>query len=228
MKSSMKRMGLMFAVIAIFWLLVPVTVWGQDRSHIRNAINGWGRCLNVALTSTRGNVAMHGTSVSWAGIPVELGNALQAEVNARNRILDVHITERGSWVMVSSGRVSSNGTPTEFANTITRKSNERNPILAASFNDRGQWIIIAERTWTASDTDLTNWIRSGQNQHGNVVSACFRDDGLVVVFQRGVIGRGTYPAGMWDAARRLGGGVAKFAGNSWFVADRNGNFSFSM
>ena len=221
----MKRKIIVMTALLVTGLVV---MYAQDRSHIKNDISRWGRCLNVALTQTRGNVAMDGTRASWANIPNELHTELQGQVNRGSRIWDVHITESGAWVMVTSTTViSSRGVPTEFQNTHMRMSREGNNVLAASFNCHGQWIIIGERTWSSSNAEFA-WIQSGANQHGNPVSACFTNEGLVVVFQRGIIGAGTYPAGMWAAARDYGGGVAKFAGNSWFVADRNGSFSFSM
>jgi hypothetical protein len=207
----------------------PVTTH-RNRDFIKQIIEEEGRCRNVALTQRSGNVALFdGNGFAYQDVPAALAQTIDRMNAERSNIHDVHITEGGNWIIVGD-TVTWAGIDSRLEAEIQRIMQRRESIRSVSFNDKGEWVLISDRAFISSNTEIQTWLRTNTNTHGVLRSVCLTDDGMIAVFERQIVSRGSVPQDLFDALRRtnLNVQVVKFSGNHWFFTDNNGGYQYYM
>ena len=221
----------------IFLLIFSLSLYAQnDRTYIRECIQDWGECRNVAITKDNGNLALYGRN-GWvgSGIPSELSKEMNRLNDEGEYISDIQLTEDGRWLIIyGDNGFCWDGIPdNDRLLSILKEANEQREIITAvSFNDYGDWIIVTDQHCWASDDDLTDWLREGISKFGQLWAVCIADtDGIVAVHKDGYRYLGDVPQALEDALSKTELEVyrVKFCGDdSWFFADKDGNFQGFM
>jgi len=229
MKNLFSKSMLIVAIL----LGTSITANAQaTRNYIKNAINEWGQCRNVAITQTNGDIALYGAN-GWAmkGCPKELEEEFQKLNQAQVYIDDVQLTEQGRWVILYGDNGSIwHGVTKELEQNILA-FNENNEIInTITFNDEGEWIIISNDYIKSSDENITTWLTNGNEQYGKLWTACMTDDGCVAVYENGYQFLGEVPESLKKALQKTKINVyrLKIAGDHWFFADKEGNYEGFM
>jgi len=214
------------------FVLVSVASFGQGRSYIRQQISEKGECRNVAITKTNGDLMLYGRN-GWAGtgLPSNLSSALNELNNDRSYIDDVQLTEEGSWVIL----YGDNGfrwydIPSSLEKKMREFNNDNEIVTSVTFNDAGDWIIISTKHYSSSDSRINEWLKEGNDRYGQLWAACVTEDAIVAVYADGYKFLGNVPQSLKNALNETELDVyrLKIAGSSWFFADKNGNYRYSM
>ncbi len=218
-------------VLGLF-MLVSVSSFGQGRTFIKQKIRENGECRNVAITKTNGDLMLYGRNgLANDGCPQSLRNAL-AELNKDNEFIDdVQLTENGRWlILYGNNGIRWNDIPYSLERKLREFNNKGEVITSVTFNDAGDWIIITTNYFSSSDTRINEWLKEGNEKHGQLWAACVTDDAIVAVFQSGYKFFGEVPYSLKEALRntRLDVFRLKIAGDAWFFADKNGRFEYNM
>lgn len=204
----------------------------NSREYIRNAISNWGECKNVAITKTNGDLALYGKNgYSFSECPSDLCDRIKQLNSDGNTIQDVCLSENGSWIILYDNNGGWwNGIPGDMADKFKTYYRNGEIITSVSFTDQGEWIIITDQHIAASSSTLKNWLFEGCNDYGELWSCCITEDGAVAVYASGYRFRGNVPEDFKDALREADFDVyrAKFAGTSWFMADKDGTYRYHM
>ncbi len=213
-------------------LCFPILSYGQGRSFIREQIQKHGECRNVAITKTNGDLMLYGRNgYAASGCPSSLTEALDRYNEEQEYIDDVQLTEDGDWLIL----IGNNGF--EWSNipySLERKLREYNEdgevVLSVTFNDNGEWIIIGKDHFSASNDEIREWLKRGNEKHGMLWAACLTDDAAVAVYANGYTFMGNVPESLKDALRETTKDVyrLKIAGTAWFFADTDGNYEYNM
>lgn len=223
-----------------FLLLLTVTVIlsghsaaGQGRKFLRDKITEWGACKNVAMTRSGGDIALTGRN-GWAaiGIPKDMSDRLST-LNAKNELIDdVVLTEDGSWLILwGTNGVSWRGCPSGLESKIRQWNDNNEVINSITFNDTGDWIMISDTKYTASNPDLMEWIKDGENDYGELWAANLTNTGLAVVYERGYKFLGEVPGNLKQKLEETSLDVyrLKFLSNgSYFIADKKGRYEYYL
>lgn len=204
----------------------------QSREYIRQSIRSWGECRNVAITQTNGDLALYGRN-GWArsGCPQGLNQALDELNRQKKYIDDVQLTEFGRWlILVDDNGFQWSNIPYNLEQKLRYYNNQREVVTSVTFNDSGDWIIITTDHYSSSSTQIQNWLKDGIDKHGKLWAACITDDAMVAVFAEGYKFFGNVPESLKTALRNTDLNVyrLKIAGSSWFFADHDGNYQYSM
>ena len=226
------RKFLLIFVMIVSSISAAYSQSGCSRDYIRNRIKQYGECKNVAITKTNGDVMLYGRN-GWAATsccPSGLSNELR-NLNGQHELIDdVVLTEQGKWlILYGNNGFKGHGTPDNLWRKIT--GDFRNEvILSVTFNDHGDWIIITTDYYSASSTWITNWLKDGANEYGQLWAACVTNDAMVAVYARGYSFYGNVPEKLKNALRNSNLDVfrIKLAGSAWFFADRNGSYHYDM
>lgn len=229
----MKRLFTILSLtVAMFALSANVESSAQDRSYIKNAISNWGECRNVTITQTNGNVAIYGTNGNARqGVPTQMSDALQSLNDEGKTITDLHLSEDGAWVIVYNGNgIWRAGIDDEFEQELLECNREGETITSISFNDNGEWVIVSEEYIRSSSTEITNWLSEGSDEYGTLISVCMTDDSMVAVYEEGYKFIGDVPESLKKELYKTSIDVTrvKFAGQSWFISDEEGTYSYRM
>ena len=227
------KKSIIFSILAICGMLFSLNVSAQNsRQYIREQIQKWGECKNVAITEYNGDLALYGRN-GWAGIglPRELSNTLD-ELNEKNELIDdVQITEKGNWlVLYGDNGFHWSGIPYSLEKEI-REYNRRNDVVTSvTFNDDGDWIIISRQYYTASSQGIQDWLVEGAEKYGQLWAACITSDAIVACYEEGYKYFGNVPQGLKDALSKSSLNVyrIKIAGTAWFYSDEDGNYNYHM
>lgn len=213
-------------------LCVSTTVMADDRNVVKDAIRRWGECKNVAITKTGGDAAIYGKNgYQTQNTPTAFTNALSELNDADNTIKEIQITENGSWLVVyNENGYRTSGLPNDMLETMSDYNDQHEEITGCSVNDRGEWAVITTEHFSTSSTSLTNWLKQGVEDHGQLWTICITNDGIVAVFENGYKYQGNVPESMKEALRETDKDIyyAKFAGTSWFIADKWGWYRYNM
>ena len=214
------------------FMFVSVPTFGQGRTYIKEQIRSKGECRNVAITKTNGDLMLYGRNgLANDGCPQSLRNAL-AELNNDNKFIDdVQLTENGRWlILYGDNGIRWNDIPYSLERKLREYNNKGEVITSVTFNDAGDWIIITTNYFSSSDTRINEWLKEGNEKHGQLWAACVTDDAIVAVFQSGYKFFGEVPYSLKEALRntRLDVFRLKIAGDAWFFADKNGRFEYNM
>jgi len=213
-------------------LLVSVGTYGQGRTYIREQIRQKGECRNVAITKTNGDLMLYGRNgCARSGCPRSLDNAITELNNDKEYIDDVQLTEEGRWlILYGNNGFRWNNIPYSLERKL-RDYNENNEVVySATFNDAGEWIVITKKKYSSSDSRITEWLKEGEYNHGELWAACVTDDAMVAVYEKGYKFFGNVPETLKKALRETKLDVyrLKIAGTAWFFADIDGNYQYSM
>ena len=204
----------------------------RDRSFIRQQIDRYGECRNVAITKYNGDLMLYGSN-GWAasGCPKGLTNALD-ELNKNNEYIDdVQLTEDGRWLIL----YGDNGfrwydIPYRLEQKIREWNSKNEVINSVSFNDDGDWIAVSDNYVSSSDSRLQEWIVDGIEKYGKVWATCITDDAIVVVYEEGFRFLGDMPSTLERALDTTDINVfrLKIAGEAWFFSDGRRRYDYHM
>jgi len=230
---------IMKKVIFIFILLVGFvsnSIFAQPvsfRTHLRNQIQTWGSCRTVAITRT-GGIAIYGDN-GWyiSNVPEDLANEIKNLNKNGNFIRDVILTDQGRWLIIyDDNGLFWDGIPSDDSLiTKLREYNElRETILSVTFNDFGDWVIITQNYFSASDSDILDWLIEGNEEYGQVWNVHLTDDGIISVYEEGYKTLGSVPESLFDSldSTSIHFYVVKFFGSYWFYADVDGNYQHNI
>ena len=223
---------LLWLFVLLFTVFNASTGFAQSRQYIRDAIDRWGACRNVAITRYNGDLALYGTNgYAISDCPQGLVDALDSLHDDGEYIDDVQLTENGRWlVLYGDNGIKWNNIPYSLENKLREYNREQEVITSVTFNDDGDWIVITTNYFSCSDTSIQEWMREGLESYGKIWAACITDDALVVVYEDGYKVIGNIPDSLRRALRETSLNVyrLKIAGTSWFFADQNGRYQYSM
>lgn len=227
----MKR-RLLWLFVVLFTVFNTSTGFAQSRQYIRDAIDDWGGCRNVAITKYNGDVALYGTNgYAASDCPKGLTEELDRLNEQGEYIDDVQLTDNGRWlILYGDNGLIWNDIPSSLERKLREYHSMQEVITSVTFNDDGDWIVITTNYFSCSDTDIQQWLKDGHDTYGQLWAACITDDALVAVYEEGYKVIGNIPEALKSALRQTSLNVyrLKISGSSWFFADQNGRYQYSM
>ncbi len=224
----MKKIILLTAIIAF-----STATNSQGRKFIREKIQEWGSCKNVAMTLRGGDIALNGRN-GWAGVglPTAMTDRLSL-FNQRDELIDdVVLTENGSWLILwGNNGVSSYGIPISLDNKIKEWNNENEVIFSITFNDNDDWIMISKSKFTASSNKILDWLKEGSEKYGMLWAAHLTNTGLVAIYEKGYRFFGDVPSDLRQKLNETKLDVFRLQflnDGSYFIADMKGNYDYKM
>lgn len=208
------------------------TAFSQSREYIRNAIEAWGECRNVAITKFNGDLALYGRNgCARSGCPNDLNNAIIALNNEGEYIDDIQLTDNGRWlILFGNNGIQWNDIPYSLEQKLREYNQMGEVITSVTFNDAGNWIVITTNYYSSSHTEVLNWLKKGNNKYGQLWAACVTDNAVVAVYEEGYQFIGNIPETLKIALKETTLDVyrLKIAGTAWFFADKNGRYRYNM
>lgn len=192
--------------VKVWFVIAVVLLSGEcfaqnSRTKIKQQIQQWGCCRNVAITLTAGNVALNWTNAYVCeGCPAGLVKALD-ELNEKGEFIDdVQLTEAGNWlVLYGDNGFRWNNIPYSLEQKL-REFNDRGEVVTSvSFNDIGDWVVISKEHISASSQEASAWVAAGTERYGQAWSVHMTDDGMVVCYEDGYKVLGNVPQTVIDA-----------------------------
>lgn len=227
-------MKLKFYNLVLVFLCVSVTSFAQNsRSYIREQIEKWGSCRNVAITLTGGDLALNrNNAYAVSGVSDDLVEALD-ELNEEGEYIDdVQLTEDGRWlVLYGDNGFRWNDIPSDLERTLREYNSDQEVITSVTFNDNGGWIVISREHISASTSDVYDWIKEGIDQYGQLWAAHLTNDGLVLCYERGYKFMGDVPDVLKQKLRETSIDVYRIkflSDGAYFIADKEGHYSYYM
>ena len=205
----------------------------NSRAYIRNQIEEWGSCRNVAVTLTGGDLALNwNNAYAYSGIPIGLANAIKKLHNEGQFIDDVQLTENGNWlVLYGDNGCQWSGIPSDLERAIRRYNDAREVITSITFNDKGGWILITTEHIVASTADVYDWIEDGIQEYGQLWAAHITNTGLVLCYEGGYKFMGDVPNRLRNKLRETNINVYRIkflSDGTYFIADKNGKYAYYM
>ncbi len=203
------------------------------RKFLRDQIEEWGECKNVAMTLRGGDVAVYKTN-GWAsqGAPNGMTDKFKELNKTDNLIDDIVLTESGSWLILwGNNGISSYGTPTGLYPKLKRWNEENEIITSVTFNDNGDWIAITKTKYSASSKKVLDYIKEGESKFGEFWAAHLTNDGMVLCFEKGYKYLGNVPDNLKLKLKETKVNVFRIkflSDGSYFIADFNGNYAYNM
>ncbi|MBP3547803.1 MAG: hypothetical protein J6J64_03925 [Alistipes sp.] len=230
MKKIFTTICLAFVAAVMF---MPAEASAQNsRYYIKDAIDEWGECRNVAITKYNGDIALYGRNgYSAQNIPDDLMDAIK-ELHERSEYIDdIQLTEDGNWLIIyGDNGLYYRGITKSLERAITDFHDDGETITSVTFNDDGDWIVISTEHIQASDSELQDWLGEGIEEYGQLWAACITEEAVVAVYEGGYKFWGDVPSSLKQALRESSLDVyrLKIAGSSWFFADSDGNYHYNM
>ena len=208
------------------------TVIKKSRTDIASQIRSWGKCSLVAITESNGDVAINGgNGYTYNGIPSGLLKDIDEIRDKKEVIQDITLTERGEHVVIwGNNGIRLSNIPNGMYDALKNMNSSKETITSAVFNDNGDWIVISEEHYNASSQEILSLIQEGAKQYGHVYSACLTNEAMIIVYDKGYKFRGNVPESLRKALNEAKIDVyrIKIAGDSWFFADKEGNYRMSL
>ncbi|MDX2361401.1 MAG: hypothetical protein QNK23_11390 [Crocinitomicaceae bacterium] len=215
------------------FVLISATSIGQSREFIRNKIETWGECKNVALTLTGGDAALYGRN-GWAGrdLPATFTNTLD-ELNDDNELIDdIQITEEGRWlILYGNNGLKWHNLSSSLESKLREFNNNNEVITSVTFNDDGDWIAITTDHIASSDSEINEWITDGLDDYGALWAAHVTEDAIVACYARGYKFFGNVPDGLKEKLRETDMDVYRIkflSDGAFFIADKEGNYAYFL
>lgn len=226
MKTAFAKMLAIVAILCNF-----TYSHAQSREYIRNAIEKWGECRNVAITKRNGDLALYGNNgCARSGCPDNLNDAI-TELNDQGEYIDdIQLTEDGRWlILYGNNGIQWNDIPYSLEQKLREYNRNKEVITSVTFNDAGNWIVITTNYFSSSHSNVTEWLKEGNDEYGQLWAACVTDDAIIAVFQNGYQFIGNVPETLKKALKETKLDVyrLKVAGTAWFFADKNGNYRYN-
>lgn len=215
-------------------LAACISVHAQDsRRYIKDQIEEWGSCRNVAITLTGGDIALnHTNAYAYSSIPQDLADAIDGLHADGEYIDDIQLTEACSWlILYGKNGCLWYGIPEDLENTLAKYSDNDEIVTSVTFNDNGDWIVISQDYISASDTSLYDFIEEGINKYGQLWAAHMTNDGLVLCYENGYRFRGNVPQTLRDKLSETGIDVFRIkflSDGTYFIADQEGTYAYYM
>ncbi len=205
----------------------------NSRKYIKQQIEKWGECRNVALTLYGGDVALYGKNgYASDGIPRDMLKALRELHDEGSYIDDVQLTENGSWlILYGNNGFRWDGISSSLESTLRRYNADKEVVTSVTFNDNGDWLVISTEHWSASDERYNAFIREGMNKYGNLWAAHFTNDALVLCYERGYKYLGNVPQNLKNKLSETSLNVYRIkflSDGTYFIADKNERYSYYM
>lgn len=206
-----------------------------NRDFIKEQINKWGGCKNVAITDSNGDIALYGKN-GWASTgptPQKLIKALN-QLNEDDELIDdIVLTENGYWIVLygNNGFKLDDDIPTDLYRKIVQFNNDNEVITSITLNDHGDWVIIGTEHYATSNPGITDWLKEGNEKHGQIWTVHITNDAMVAVFENGYKFFGNVPDDLKDALDKTNINVfrLKFTPQgAFFFADRKGRYAYSL
>ena len=230
----MKKQALKTLLLVMAMSLTAANVSAQQNHQaVKKVIKKWSNCKNVAITSTKGDVALRGHhEYSAFDIPASLLDVLKKLHGQKELIVDFKITEDGRWCVIfgNNDAYYSDNIPEDLKQTIIDYKNRGLALRSITFNDRNEWMVVSDKYFTASSITLSNWVNDGLKKWGLLLAVDINDEMAVAVYEKGVRYRGEVPDSMRDALRKNPFDVyrLKVAGEAWFIANPSGECIYSL
>ena len=226
-------MKLKFYSLCLIFFFFAFSVFAQPvsfRNQLKNEIQSWGSCRTVAITRT-GGIAVYGSNwwFATANVPRNLTDEIRKLTRDGEFINDVVLTEQGRWVILygNNGLIWDGISSNDSLLAKLREHNESNQtILSVAFNDIGGWAVITPNNFSASDSELLNWLVEGSRQFGQLWTVFLSDDAMIAIYENGYRSKGPVPQSLLDNLNRsnIEFYMVKFSGAAWFFADIDGNY----
>ena len=219
--------------VILFMTCADIAMAQGSREYIREAIEEWGSCRNVAVTLTGGDIALNwNNAYAYYGIPSDLAESLDELHEDGKYIDDVQLTEDGNWLILygDNGFVW-NGIPYSLEHKIREYNDEGEVVTSVTFNDCGDWIVISQEHISASTSEIYEWIEGGIKRYGQLWSAHLTDDGMVLCYERGYKYLGNVPDNLKEALfeSELDVYRIKFLSDgTYFFSDMDGYYEYYM
>ncbi len=226
------KIKFVFLLWVFLFGIVPASAQG-GRSYIKQAINEWGTCRNVAITLTGGDLALNwNNAYASSGIPRSLSEALEELNENKEFIDDVQLTESGRWlILYGNNGFAWNDIPYSLEQKIREYNNDNEVITSVTFNDAGAWIVISQEYISASSPAVYEWIEEGIEKYGQLWAAHMTEDGLVLCYEGGYKFLGNVPENLKQKLRECKIDVFRIkflSDGTYFIADKNGYYSYYM
>lgn len=205
----------------------------SGRKFLRDQIKEWGKCKNVAMTMTGGDVALYGSN-GWAaqGAPKAMTKKFKELHDGSKLIDDIVLTENGNWLILwGNNGISSFGEPPGLFPKLRKWNDENEVITSVTFNDLGDWIAITKTKYSASSDKIMNYIREGEGEFGEFWAAHMTDDGLVLCYEKGYKFVGNVPENLKKKLKETKINVFRIkflSDGSYFIADFDGSYAYNM
>jgi hypothetical protein len=219
-------------LLIILLFVVSFSSFGQGRTFVKEQIRLKGECRNVAITKTNGDLMLYGRNgCSRTGCPSSLNEAITKLNNENEFIDDIQLTEEGRWlILYGNNGIQWNDIPYSLEVKLREYNNKNEVIYSVTFNDSGDWIVITSKYFSSSDSRISDWLKEGENEFGELWAACVTDDAVVAVYSQGYSFLGEVPYSLKEALSNTKLDVfrLKIAGDAWFYADKNGRYNYNM
>ncbi len=220
-------------IVALMTMLLLPLHAQEGRDYIKNAISGWGRCRNVAITDNGGDLALvDKNDYAHSGIPQDLADALKENREEGAFIDDVQLTEGGAWlILLDNNGFQWSNIPSDLESKLREWNEAGDTVTSVTFNDSGDWIAVSTEHIATSSSDLTEWVKEGIETHGQLWAAHITEDAVALCFENGYKFLGDVPQRLKDALRETKYDVfrIKFTkAGSYFFADTKGHYTFWM
>ena len=118
---------LLWLFVVLFTLFSTSTGFAQSRKYIRDAIDSWGSCRNVAITRYNGDLALYGSNgYAIADCPQGLTDAIDRLNDEGEYIDDVQLTENCRWlVLYGDNGIIWNNIPYSLENKLREFNREQ-------------------------------------------------------------------------------------------------------
>ncbi len=228
----MKKIVNKTLVLSFLCLFITIGAYGQGREYIRQQIKEKGECRNVAITKTNGDLMLYGRNgCSRSGCPSDLNDAIKELNNDREYIDDIQLTESGRWLILwGDNGLRWSDIPYSLEKKLREYNADNEVITSVAFNDSNDWIVITTNYYCSSDSRINDWLKEGNEKHGQLWTVCVTDDAIVAVYAKGYKFLGEVPESLKTALQNTKLDVyrLKIAGTAWFFADKEGSYQYSM
>ncbi len=229
-KAALLAFGI--TLCAVLFCTTETMAQPRNRNFIKECIAEYGSCRNVAITKYNGDVMLYGRN-GWAaeGCPKGLTDALNDLNDDGETIVDVQLTESGDWlILYGDNGLRWSDIPQDLEDKLREWNADGETITSVAFNDSGDWVAICESYVSSSDEDIQEWMVEGMDDYGTVWAACVTEDAIVLVYESGYSYLGEIPSTLEDALYETDLDVfyLKIAGDSWFMADKDGSYAYNM
>lgn len=218
-------------LVLLSLLTIPTDVAAQNRSDLRQSISEWGRCRTVAITRSKGDIAIcENATYAFSGTMIGLFNLVKELYGQDTYISDIQANEEGAWlILYGDNEMQWKGIPASLEKTLNDFKAAGDVISLATFNARGEWIAVTNNQISASHNHLAELLTTGMEECGDLVTACVSEECAVLVFENGVRSSGNPPADLMEALQSGDMRVrcVKISYNDWFIAGP-GSYQYSM